>query len=102
MDKGESLDGLTEEEITKKIEAELEENSLTEMEKLRRDNPTLNDAWEQIKTIRALTKITSVKEDKRPKWEQLYSELVEGVETDNAALRAAWDQYYTLKTLLKK
>ena len=99
FDDGESLDGLTEEEINKKIAEEIEENSLSEMEKLRRDNPTLNDAWEQIKTIRALTEVNDEKKYKLPKWERLYNEMVEGVDTKNAALKEAWDQYYMLKKL---
>ncbi len=95
-----SFDGLTEEEIEARIAKEMVENSMTEMEKLRRDNPTLNDAWEQIKMIRELSKMSHPKDDRRPGWQRAYDELVEGVTTDNAALRDAWDQYYTLKKLL--
>jgi hypothetical protein len=90
---------MTEEEITAAIDAAMLEDSLTEMEKLRRDNPTLNDAWEQIKTIRALTN-TTVLDDKRPAWERAYYEVLEGAETSNTALREAWNQYYMLKRLL--
>jgi len=95
-----SLEGLTEEEIEAKIQAEIEENSLSAMEKLRRDNPTLNDAWEQIKTIRALTETQQEAVDRRPSWERHYFELLEGVETDNQALKEAWNAYYVLKSLL--
>lgn len=95
-------DGLTEDEIKEKIDAAMKEDSMSEMEKLRRDNPSLRDAWEQIKTIRALSEQVQEKIDSQPSWERHYFEIVEGVETNNAALRAAWDQYYTMKKLLGK
>lgn len=95
------VDGMSEDEITEAIEAEMIEESLSEMEKLRRDNPTLNDAWEQIKTIRNLTAKQQKQIDNKPAWERHYFEVLEGVETDNEALREAWNQYYTLKMLLK-
>ena len=100
QDISESLDGLTEEEIEAKIQAEIAENSMTAMEKLRRDNPTLNDAWEQIKTIRGLTETQQKQENDRPPWMRSFFEIADGVETDNAALKEAWDQYYMLKNLL--
>lgn len=90
---------LTEEEMEALIEAEMIEASMSELEKMRRDNPTLNDAWEQIKTIRALTETQQKQIDKKPSWERRYFEIVEGVETNNEALKAAWDQYYVLKML---
>jgi len=93
-------DGMSEAEISAAIDAEMIEANMSAMEKLRRDNPTLNDAWEQIKTIRALTEIQQKEIDAKPAWERRYFEIVEGIETDNKALAAAWDQYYTLKMLI--
>jgi len=95
-----SLEGLTEEEIAAKIEAEMIENSLSAMEKIRRDNPALNDAWEQIKTIRNLTEKQQAQIDRKPAWERHYFEVVEGVETDNESLKDAWERYYLLKNLI--
>jgi len=95
-----SLDGLTESEIEAKIQAEIEENNLSAMEKMRRDNPALNDAWEQIKTIRNLTEKQQKQIDGKPPWERHYYEIVEGVETTNETLKNAWDRYYLLKNLI--
>jgi len=97
--KVESLNGLSEKEIEEKIQKEIEENNLSEMEKLRRDNPALNDAWEQIKIIRNLMQLQQQKESK-PAWERAYREVLEGIETKNEALKEAWNKYYTLKKLL--
>ena len=100
IDDESKYDGMSVTEIEEAIEAEMAEDSLSALEKLRRDNPTLNDAWEQIKTIRALTEVQQKQIDAKPSWERRYFEIVEGVETTNEALRAAWDQYYTLKMLI--
>ena len=95
-----SLDGLTAEEIDAKVQAEIVENSMGAMEKMRRDNPTLNDAWEQIKTIRGLSEEQQKDINKRPAWERHYFEIAEGIETSNEALKEAWDRYYLLKNLI--
>lgn len=95
-----SLDGLTEEEIEAKIRDEIEENNLSPMERLRKDNPSLNDAWEQIKTIRGLTEVQASEINKQPSWQRHYFEIAKGVETKNAALKEAWDRYYVLKNLI--
>jgi len=95
-----SFDNLTEEEIEAKIEAEIVENNMSDMEKLRRDNPALNDAWEQVKIVRNLTEKQQAQVDAKPAWERHYFEIVEGAETTNAVLKEAWDKYYFLKSLI--
>jgi len=97
------LEGLTEEEVLAKIEAEMQEAALTKMEKYRRDNPSLNDAWEQIKTIRALTEPAPKTGEKRPKWERAYFDVVDGIDggaSQNEALKEAWNKYYMMKKLI--
>ena len=100
IDNESKYDGMSVKEIEEAIEAEMAEDSLSDLEKLRRDNPTLNNAWEQIKTIRALTEKQQKQINAKPSWERRYFEILEGVETTNEALRDAWDQYYTLKMLI--
>jgi len=95
-----SFDGLNEAEIEAKIQIEIAENNMSEMEKLRRDNPALNDAWEQVKVVRNLTEKQQAQVDAKPAWERHYFEIVEGAETTNAALKEAWDRYYFLKSLI--
>lgn len=96
----ENVDDLTDEEIKARVEEEMYENSLSAMEKMRRDNPTLNDAWEQIKTIRALTDSEEKALKGQPSWYRAFTEVADGAVTDNEALREAWNRYYLLKNLI--
>ena len=91
---------LSPEQLQEFIDREIREQSMGPMEKLRENNPTLKDAWEKIKTIRALTAEQQADIDARPSWERAYFEILEGAETDNKALKQAWDEYYVLKTLI--
>jgi len=94
-----TTEGMSEEEINAAIAEAMEEDSLSELDKLRRDNPALQDAWDQISTIRALTEVRK-KNDNRPNWQRSYDEIVDGVSGDNEALKEAWNKYYVMKTLL--
>jgi hypothetical protein len=94
-------EGKTEKEIQEAIDAAMVEDSLSNLEKFRRDNPPLQDAWDQVKTIRALTEKRDPN-DVMPKWQRNYNAIRDGIETDNEALRDAWNKYYVLKELLGK
>lgn len=91
---------LTPEQLQEFIDREIRERSMSPLEKLRESNPALKEAWDQIKTIRALTEKQQAQIDAKPSWERRYFEIVEGVTTDNAALKEAWDRYYLLKRLI--
>ena len=95
-------EGKTEEEIKTAIDEAMAEESLSELERMRRDNPAIQEAWDQIQTIRALTEKHNPDEDNRPAWERKYLDMVNGVETQNEALREAWNKYYVIKTLMNK
>ncbi len=95
-------EGKTEEEIKEAIAAAIAEENMSKLERMRRDNPAIQEAWDQIKTIRALTEKNEDVEDTRPAWERHYADIVNGVETNNEALREAWNRYYVIKTLMNK
>lgn len=87
------------EEAFEAVENDMSVQSLSEFEKFRKQNPTLNEAWEQIKLIRSLTEKHNPA-DNRPKWMKMYMDVANGVDTNNKALKEAWDRYYMIKNLI--
>jgi len=94
-------EGKTEEEIAAAIDEAMKEESLSELEIMRRDNPAIQEAWDQIKTIRALTEKDDP-DDTMPAWERKFNEVADGAHGNNEALREAWNKYYVIKTLMNK
>jgi len=97
-----NFDGLSEKEIAELIDKaiyEVSNNANNRDTDLINNNPELKEAWDQIKTIRALTSpITpSGRNVAQPEWYKLFMDISEADDDINPALKEAWNQYYNLK-----
>jgi hypothetical protein len=95
------VNGMSDSEIDDLVDKELNAQLASGSHSIHENDPALKDAWEKIKTIRALTEKRDVTSG-RSAWEKHFYDILDGPATDNKALEEAWNEYIVLKTLKGK
>ncbi len=77
---------------------------ITNFDKVIAETPALKDAYEKVKTIRALTEKNKPTIQLGTGWEFLetFRNIEESATTENPALKEAWEAYYMIKALVQK